>query len=296
MSTFSRGAADWEGSGYGALLFTPATHPGLFAAATPWVGGRDYKRLMLQYPNACVVLVLTRDSGSGARGAVAAGRPLRCGVGRRGKSAAARDALIKCAADAPCRSAAGRVVIDRSGRPRLHYSLSQRDEGAMLRGMRLGLRCMAAAGAATVMTLLNAAEGRFEFGQQGAAAGAERAEDPDFLQFLDAVQDRGVPEQEMPTFSAHQMGTARMGAPDTRMRTASAPRAAGAGVGGLGRAARRSQNRYITTHAYTLICCPAQAWTRPARWWTRSARAGSARGSTAATARCCPPPPGSTQW
>jgi hypothetical protein len=65
MSTFSNAAGDWGGSGYGALLYTPATHPGLFAAAAPWLGGRDFKELLLQYPRACVVLVLVRDMESG---------------------------------------------------------------------------------------------------------------------------------------------------------------------------------------------------------------------------------------
>lgn len=65
-------------------------HPGLFAAAGPWLGGADFKSLMLQYPNCCVVLVLVRDS-----------------------------------------SGAGKVVADRSGRPRLHYSLAPEDAASM---------------------------------------------------------------------------------------------------------------------------------------------------------------------
>ena len=59
--------------------------------AAPWVNGADFKRLMLQYPNTCIVLVLTRDQD------------------------------------------AGRVAVDRAGRPRIHYSLSKRDEASMLK-------------------------------------------------------------------------------------------------------------------------------------------------------------------
>lgn len=133
MSIFSNQAGDWEGGGYGSLLYTPAVHPGLFAAAAPWLGGDDFKHLMLQYPNCCTVLVLTRDSGS------------------------------------------GRVVADRTGRPRIHYSLSPEDAGSMMRGVELGLRCMAAAGATTVMTISNSPEGRFSFDNSEAAVAAAAA-------------------------------------------------------------------------------------------------------------------------
>ncbi|PRW45373.1 Long-chain-alcohol oxidase FAO1 [Chlorella sorokiniana] len=179
MSIFSNRVGDWEGSGYGCLLYTPAVHPGLFAAASPWLGGEDFKDLMLQYPNACVVLVLTRDSGS------------------------------------------GRVVIDSAGRPRIHYSLSKFDEGSMVKGMELGLRCMAAAGSHTVMTCLNSPTGRFKFDQPGIGAVAAA---PDrmgtvgtgaaasFEAYLAGVQQTGFAPLQLPLFCAHQMGTCRLGA------------------------------------------------------------------------------------
>lgn len=75
MSIFSNEVAHWENSGYGALLYTPAVHPGIFASAAPWLGGEDYKRLMLQYPNACIVLVLTRDQDPGYVAIDRDGRP-----------------------------------------------------------------------------------------------------------------------------------------------------------------------------------------------------------------------------
>lgn len=196
MSIFSNHAGDWEGSGYGSLLYTPAVHPGLFAAAGPWLGGDDFKSLLLQYPNSCVVLVLVRDS-----------------------------------------SGAGRVAADRSGRPRIHYSLAAEDAASMAKGVDLGLRCMAAAGATTVMTLLNSPAGRFTFeaGSNGvsshgsaagsvgpAAGGGGSGAGPDgeagptapaaaFEAFLAEVAATGPVPLQMPLFSAHQMGTCRLG-------------------------------------------------------------------------------------
>ncbi|KAK9827599.1 hypothetical protein WJX81_002935 [Elliptochloris bilobata] len=65
FSVYSREAADWEGSGYGPLLMTPAPHVGVAAATATWLTGRDYKRLMTWMPYTANILVLTRDRGSG---------------------------------------------------------------------------------------------------------------------------------------------------------------------------------------------------------------------------------------
>ena len=40
-------------------------HPGLMAASMPWLSGVDYKRLCTWFPYAALLLVLTRDKGSG---------------------------------------------------------------------------------------------------------------------------------------------------------------------------------------------------------------------------------------
>ena len=40
-------------------------HPGLMAASMPWLSGMDYKRLCTWFPYAALLLVLTRDKGSG---------------------------------------------------------------------------------------------------------------------------------------------------------------------------------------------------------------------------------------
>lgn len=178
MSVFSRECAQWEGSGYGCVLYTPATHPGLFAAAAPWTGGQAYKDIMLAYPNAVPVLVLVRDTNTN-----------------------------------------GRVRVDKEGRPRLHYEISPQDKETMVKGMVAGLKAMAAAGASTVVTLLNSEHGRFDFDasyRENGGGGSSHSsisvlEDPAFNSWLHRVEATGIPDCRMATFSAHQMGTARLG-------------------------------------------------------------------------------------
>lgn len=166
MSVFSRHGAQWETSGYGYVLYTPATHPGLFAAAAPWLGGTSYKELMVQYPNAVPVLVLVRDSGNG-----------------------------------------GTVRVDKNGRPRLEYCINQQDRAVMVEGMKAGLQALIAAGASSVMTLANNIDGRYDIDPSE----EERLVNPSFQAYLQRVQERGVVDLQMSTFSAHQMGTARLG-------------------------------------------------------------------------------------
>jgi long-chain-alcohol oxidase len=99
--------------------------------------------------------------------------------------------------------------------------LSKFDEGSMVKGMELGLRCMAAAGSHTVMTCLNSPTGRFKFDQPGIGAVAAA---PDrmgtvgtgaaasFEAYLAGVQQTGFAPLQLPLFCAHQMGTCRLGA------------------------------------------------------------------------------------
>lgn len=192
------------------------------------------------------------------------------------------------------------MVIDREGRPRIHYTLSKRDEASMLKvgagwrptlllllvvrarcrwcgvgtwisvqvdwpllyclsdvplfpasaqpsngghqhvylclslrpaiqpppplppqGMELGLRSMAAAGAETVMTLLAAPTGRFNFADasggassasDGTSGGAQSpAQRVSFEEFIAGVHQTGVVPLQLGVFCAHQMGTARLG-------------------------------------------------------------------------------------
>lgn len=94
-------------------------------------------------------------------------------------------------------------------------------------GVELGLRSMAAAGADTVSTLLNSPAGRFSFADAAAAAGGapaaggqeaqaqpqaqQQAVQQRFEAFLSEVAATGVVPLQMPLFSAHQMGTCRLG-------------------------------------------------------------------------------------
>lgn len=170
MSIFSKEAAEWESSGYGCMLYTPASHPGLFAAACPWLNGADFRNLALEYPNTVPILILVRDT-----------------VG-------------------------GKVVIDKNGMPRIHYTLGKRDRQTMVKGMVLGLQTLAAAGASAVMTLSNGINSRFYTGSsfQDSTLPINK-DDPKFQAYLKSISRVGIQDLQMPTFSAHQMGTVRMG-------------------------------------------------------------------------------------
>jgi long-chain-alcohol oxidase len=107
---------------------------------------------------------------------------------------------------------AGRVALGRDGAPRLHYRLAPHDGAALGRGMALAARALAAAGADTVMTCLNAPGGEFAFPAGAAEAGAARAARPDFAEFVARVEATGAPHLRMPLLCAHQMGTCALGA------------------------------------------------------------------------------------
>lgn len=191
MSIFSSHVGRWEEGGYGSLLFTPAAPPGLIASGMPWLSGRRYKEIVARYPDACVVLVLTRDQGS------------------------------------------GRVVVDGQGKPCIHYTLADQDKESMMQGMQLGLRCLAAAGSDLLMTTAELPGNSFSPAARpkaDAAAAAEAApppgtatqqvaeppglpaDDPALLEYLQRVQAAGIPHLSMGLFSAHQLGTAALGA------------------------------------------------------------------------------------
>eukprot|EP01018_Ginkgo_biloba_P016092 Gb_37040 [translate_table: standard] len=68
MSAFSKEAANWDSSGYGALIQTPIMHPGSFASAIPWKSGSDFKKGMARYSRTAQLIVLVRDKGSGRVG------------------------------------------------------------------------------------------------------------------------------------------------------------------------------------------------------------------------------------
>ncbi|KAJ3192610.1 hypothetical protein HK101_006223 [Irineochytrium annulatum] len=64
MTALSRCVADLEGDGYGALLETCTSHPGILGSILPWRGSENYRELMLQLPRSVNLIVLTRDHDS----------------------------------------------------------------------------------------------------------------------------------------------------------------------------------------------------------------------------------------
>ncbi|XP_049376273.1 long-chain-alcohol oxidase FAO4A-like isoform X1 [Solanum stenotomum] len=65
MTAMSKVVANFEGSGYGAIIQTPGLHPGMFSALMPWVSGLDIKMRMRKYSRTAYIFALARDKGSG---------------------------------------------------------------------------------------------------------------------------------------------------------------------------------------------------------------------------------------
>ncbi|MCE3215626.1 Long-chain-alcohol oxidase fao4a [Datura stramonium] len=65
VTAMSKVVANFEGSGYGAIIQTPGLHPGMFSALMPWVSGLDIKMRMSKYSRTAYIFALARDKGSG---------------------------------------------------------------------------------------------------------------------------------------------------------------------------------------------------------------------------------------
>ncbi|MGH2523630.1 MAG: GMC family oxidoreductase, partial [Anaerolineales bacterium] len=92
---------------------------------------------------------------------------------------------------------AGRVTLDPRGQPRLHYRLSQYDARHLLRGVAESFRIHAAAGA-------------LEIGGPHSGLAPYRAGE-DLEAYLRQVEALGCAPNLILLFTAHQMGTCRMG-------------------------------------------------------------------------------------
>ncbi|XP_075508466.1 long-chain-alcohol oxidase FAO4A [Primulina tabacum] len=66
LTNMSTVVANFEDSGYGAVIQTPALHPGMFSVLMPWLSGTDIKQRMLKFSRTAHLFALARDKGSGA--------------------------------------------------------------------------------------------------------------------------------------------------------------------------------------------------------------------------------------
>jgi choline dehydrogenase-like flavoprotein len=99
----------------------------------------------------------------------------------------------------------GRVSADRAGEPVIDYVVSARDRAHLLHGLRQGARIHLAAGASRVISLQNRPTDLRKSGPGPVDATQLRV-------FDRLVQQRGLGSNRVVLFSAHQMGTCRMGA------------------------------------------------------------------------------------
>jgi choline dehydrogenase-like flavoprotein len=158
MAAYSDELGNLDGGHYGVKIETPPAHPGLLGFATPWLGGRTYKELMLKMAHQAVFIVLCRDRGS------------------------------------------GRITVDAQGRPRIHYQLAKVDVGHLQEGLDAALRVAVAAGASEVGTL-----------HSGLPQYKVTGDEAEFEGYLNQVRRAGARANHLGLFSAHQMGTCRMG-------------------------------------------------------------------------------------
>jgi choline dehydrogenase-like flavoprotein len=102
----------------------------------------------------------------------------------------------------------GHVSMDaKSGQPRLHYSISPLDSAHMIRGLEIGARIFRAAGALRVGTTQQGVA-PFVLGKHKAGS---KEEDAEFDRFLQSIRAAGTQPFTAGLFSAHQMGSCRMG-------------------------------------------------------------------------------------
>lgn len=100
-------------------------------------------------------------------------------------------------------SGRGRVFLDRMGQLAFDYSLNATDTRSLLNGIKASLSILRAAGAHEVGTCHQATKLIFDCKQTHT--------EKDFDQFLRRVDEAGVGKNEVPVFSAHQLGSCPMG-------------------------------------------------------------------------------------
>jgi acyl-CoA reductase-like NAD-dependent aldehyde dehydrogenase/choline dehydrogenase-like flavoprotein len=155
QSAISHQFADLE-DGYGFLVESAQATTGLFAAASPWLSGRDHKERMLAWSRCAPFIHLTRDRGH------------------------------------------GRVTVDAAGNPVVHYLLGDElDIRNFRRGAAELIRLHEAAGAEQIIS--------------GARTAPIWERGDDLEEFIGAVASHSLAPRECGIFTAHQMGSCRMG-------------------------------------------------------------------------------------
>ena len=155
QSAISHEFADLE-DGYGFLVESAQSTTGLFAAATPWLSGRDHKERMLAWRRCAPFINLTRDRGH------------------------------------------GRVMVDGAGNAVPQYLLVDELD---IRNFRRGSR------GADPPPRGRGRRADHQRWPQGPDLGARRRP----RAFIDAVTSHSLAPREYGVFTAHQMGSCRMG-------------------------------------------------------------------------------------
>ncbi|CAI5472053.1 unnamed protein product [Closterium sp. Yama58-4] len=192
MSVNSREVANWESSGYGAMIQTPTMHPGLLGCAIPWLGSQAIKQSAVRFDRTASLISIARDRGRGTVRADGSGRPVV--TYRLGKEDQKRmqEALLL---SLRILRAAGAVEVGT-----LHQSLKP-------------FRCLvpptvqadAADATDTADAKLDGTDGLVEMD------GWQRTSDAEFEAYLESVVAAGFKLNDCTLFSAHQTGSCPMG-------------------------------------------------------------------------------------
>eukprot|EP00457_Paulinella_chromatophora_P001466 gb/GEZN01001468.1/.p1 GENE.gb/GEZN01001468.1/~~gb/GEZN01001468.1/.p1 ORF type:complete len:743 (-),score=113.68 gb/GEZN01001468.1/:734-2962(-) len=178
MTTVSdTAAAGTDGSHYGTKLECPIAQMGFLASLLPWRSPVDFLSKVLQAQNGFLTIVLARDKGC------------------------------------------GQVTLDSEGRPAVSYPLSKHDRLQLIHGMSLLARVSTAVGAETLWTSLDPDVEPFSLPPCAPAHASAPVQEQTGLarqaaveQFIQQLERKGVDTNARSmVFSAHQMGTCRMG-------------------------------------------------------------------------------------
>ncbi|KND02977.1 uncharacterized protein SPPG_02052 [Spizellomyces punctatus DAOM BR117] len=166
MTVLGTPAENAHGDGYGSKLEISCMHPAMFASCVPWRSAEEHKRLLALYDRMVPVLVIGRDSDA----------------------------------------TKGRVYLDKTGTPRIEYTISPKDQISLAAGVEAGIKALIAAGATEIITN--------QRGVDPFSIDPEKINDiftsKEFGNYLAKVRKWGFQPTWTPLFTAHQMGTCRM--------------------------------------------------------------------------------------